>query len=143
MQSAAELRATLHDLEVQHIDTLTRLCDTYYENYTNEKTKSKTARDTLAAIKEMAASEQFVTRLERHLDDTAGGVMTMLRKEMPDLKDSDLRLFLYNALGLSIPAICLLLGERREVIYNRRIRLRTKIQEANPPHCDTCLKYLK
>lgn len=143
MQSAAELRATLHDLEMQHIDTLTRLCDTYYENYTNEKTKSKTARDTLAAIEEMAASEQFVTRLERHLDDTAGGIMTLLRKEMPDLKYSDLRLFLYNALGLSIPAMCLLLGERREVIYNRRIRLRAKIQETNPPHCDALLKYLR
>lgn len=143
MQSAAELRATLHDLEVQHIDTLTRLCDTYYENYSNEKTKSKTARDTLAAIEEMAASAQFIARLEKHLDNTAGGIMTLLRNEMPDLKDSDLRLFLYNALGLSIPAICLLLGERREVIYNRRIRLRTKIQDTNPPHRDAIIKYLR
>lgn len=143
MQSAAEMRTALHNLEMQHLDTLTRLCDTYYENYTNEKTKSKTARDTLKAIGEMAASDEFVTRLEKHLDDTTDGVMTLLREEMPGLKESDRKLFLYNALGLSIPSMCLLLGERREVIYNRRIRLRTRIQESAPGHCDTFIRYLR
>ena len=85
------------------ISTLSHLCDTYYENYANESVKSKAARDTLRAISELASSDDFVTRLEKHLDDTADGLMSCLRAEMPDLKESDTRLFLYNALGLSIP----------------------------------------
>lgn len=142
MLSASELHTALRDLEEQHLNTLQHLCDTYYENYSNESAKSKTARDTIKAIREMADSESFVIRLEKHLDNIGDGIMSKLRDELPELKHSDRLLFLYNALGLSIPTICLMLGERREVIYNRRIRLRTKIQESNAPHKDTLLNYL-
>lgn len=142
MLSASELHTALRDLEEQHLNTLQHLCDTYYENYSNESAKTKTARDTIKAIHEMAASENFVTRLEKHLDSIGDGIMSDLRNELPDLKESDRLLFLYNALGLSIPTVCLLLGERREVIYNRRIRLRAKIQESAAHHKDTFINYL-
>lgn len=143
MLSASELRTALHKLEEQHLATLGRLCETYYENYTDESTKSKTARDTLNAIVEMAESESFIRRLESHLDDTADGLMSHMRTELPEIKEQDRRLFLYNALGLSIPTICLLLSEKREVIYNRRLRLRAKIQESEAPHKDAFLDRLR
>ncbi len=143
MLTASELRTALHDLEELHLNTLSHLCDTYYENYANESVKSKAARDTLRAISELASSDDFVTRLEKHLDDTADGLMSCLRAEMPDLKESDTRLFLYNALGLSIPSMCLMLGERREVIYNRRLRLRARIREVAPTHMEIFLNYLR
>lgn len=143
MLTASELRTALHDLEELHLNTLSHLCDTYYENYANESVKSKAARDTLKAISELASSDDFVTRLEKHLDDTADSLMSSLRAEMPDLKESDMRLFLYNALGLSIPSMCMMLSERREVIYNRRLRLRARIREVAPPHMEIFLNYLR
>ncbi len=143
MLSALELRNSLRNLEEQQIDILNHLCDTYYENHSNESIKSKASRDALSAIKGMASSDEFRLRLEKHLDDTTDGIMTKLQSEMPNIKESDYRLFLYNALDLTIPSICLMLGERREVIYNRRLRLRAKIQEAGPTHKDLFLQHLR
>lgn len=142
MLTASELRHALIDLEEQHIATLNHLCDTYYENHNNESVKSKASRDALSAIEKMAKSDDFTRRLEKHLDDTGHGVMTKLRAELPDIKEADLKLFLYNALGLTIPSICLMLGERREVIYNRRLRLQAKIQESDAPDKELFAKFL-
>ena len=143
MLAAAELRSSFHNLEEENLGILSHLCDTYYETYANESAKSRTARETLKTIRNMASSVDFTARLEKHLDRTAEGVMSLMRSELPDLKDCDRNLFLYNALGLSIPSACLMLGERREVIYNRRTRLRAKIQDSDAPHKDLFLKYLR
>ncbi|MBD5322855.1 MAG: hypothetical protein HDS01_08825 [Bacteroides sp.] len=143
MLSAAELRSSLHGLEEENLTILSRLCDTYYENYTKESDKSRTARETFRTIRSMASSDNFITRLGKYLDRTSDGVMTMLDAELPNIKESDRKLFLYNAIGLSIPSMCLMMGERREVIYNRRVRLRTKISESEAPHKDIFLKYLQ
>ena len=143
MLAAAELRSSFHNLEEENLGILSHLCDTYYETYANESAKSRTARETLRTIRNMASSVDFTARLEKHLDRTAEGVMSLMRSELPDLKDCDRNLFLYNALGLSIPSACLMLGERREVIYNRRTRLRAKIQDSDAPHKDLFLKYLR
>ena len=142
MLSAAELRTSLHGLEEENLGILSHLCDTYYENYSKQSDKSRTARETMSMIRNMASSPNFIRRLENYLDRTAEGVMSMLRYEMHELKDNDTNLFLYNALGLSIPSICIMMGERREVIYNRRVRLRAKIQDSDAPHKDLFLKYL-
>ena len=143
MLSAAELRTSLHGLEEENLGILSHLCDTYYENYSKQSDKSRTARETMSMIRNMASSPNFIRRLENYLDRTAEGVMSMLRHEMPELKDNDTNLFLYNALGLSIPSICIMMGERREVIYNRRVRLRAKIQDSDAPHKDVFLRHLR
>lgn len=143
MLSAAELRTSLHGLEEENLSILSHLCDTYYESYSKQSDKSKTARETMSTIRNMASSPNFIRRLENYLDRTEEGVMSLLRSELPDLKDNDTNLFLFNALGLSIPSICIMTGERREVIYNRRVRLRAKIQDSDAPHKDVFLKYLR
>lgn len=143
MMSASELRSAFHDLEEQHLDTLDHLCNTYYENYSDRSAKTAAARRAMKAITEMAKSDSFVKRIEQHLNDTRNSLLTLLREELPKLKPQDIQLFLYNAAGLSIPSICLLLGESREVIYNRRVRLRARIREVAPPHMEIFLNYLR
>ncbi len=143
MQAASELRTALRNLEEQHLETLTHLCNTYYENYNAASVTSRVARDTLKAIRGIADREDFFPRLEKHLDNRNDGLMSQLRTEIPTLRENDMRLYLCNALGLSIPAICLLLGEKRDVIYTRRLRLRAKIQESDAIHKERLLEYLR
>lgn len=69
--------------------------------------------------------------------------MTRFRAEMPDLRPDEYRLFLLNAIGFSIPTISLLMNEKRELIYTRRVRLRSKIQESDIPGRDLFLDYLE
>lgn len=143
MRTAAELKTTLNNLEDMHIKTLSNLCNTYYDCYNKESVKSKIAKEALLTINSIAEADDFLPKLEARLNESADNLMTHLRNEMTDLKDSDRNLFICNAIGLTIPAICLLLKEKRDVIYTRRLRLRNKIQEAATPHAELFLKYLR
>ena len=143
IRSASELKNALSALEDTHIKTLTHLCNTYYDSYNNESAKSKIAKDALRAITEIAENKDFFTRIEARLNESDNNLMLNFRREMTELKESDYKLFICNAIGLSIPAICLVLGEKRDVIYARRLRLRTKIQESDAIDKETFLNHLK
>lgn len=143
MHTALELQTALSHTKNRCLNTLSHLCNTYYEGFNRESVKSKAAKEALEAIEEFADSPDFFTYLENRLNMESNGLMTRFRSDMPDLKEIDYRLFLCNALGLSIPTICLLLKEKREVIYNRRLRLRTKIQSSGSDETETFLQYLR
>lgn len=143
MRVAAELRTALHSLEELHLTTLSRLCETYYESTSKDSVKSRVARDTLKAIEEIAASPEFYSMLESRLNTEDGNAVTLLRAKIPGIKEQDVRLYLCNASGFSIPTMCMILNERREVIYNRRLRLRTRIQESDAEHRDMFLNHLR
>lgn len=143
IRTALELQTALSRSQNRCLSTLTHLCNTYYEGFNRESVKSKAAKEALEAIEAFADSDKFFAYLESRLNSECYGLMTRFRSEMPDLREADYRLFLCNALGLSIPTICLLLKEKREVIYNRRLRLRTKIQTSASPDTETFLQYLK
>lgn len=143
MRVASELRASLTSLENLHLTTLSRLCETYYESTSKDSVKTRVARDTLKAIAEIAASPDFYSMLESRLNTEDGNAVSLLRAEIPGIKEQDVRLYLCNASGFSIPTMCMLLNERREVIYNRRLRLRTRIQESDAEHRDMFLNHLR
>ena len=143
MRVASELRASLTSLEELHLATLSRLCETYYESTSKDSVKTRVARDTLKAIEEIAASPDFYSMLESRLNTEDGNAVSLLRAEIPGIKEQDVRLYLCNASGFSIPTMCMLLNERREVIYNRRLRLRTRIQESDAEHRDMFLNHLR
>ena len=143
IRTATELRTALNTLEDIHLQTLSNLCNTYYDCYSNVTTKSKIAKEALLTINSIAESDDFIPKLESRLNESYDNLMTLFRNELDNLKESDYNLFTCNAIGLTIPAICLLLKEKRDVIYKRRLRLRAKIQDANPPHAAIFLEHLK
>lgn len=143
MRTAMELQSAISDSENRGLDTLIHLCNTYYEGFNKESVKSKAAKEALSAIEAFADSPDFFAQLEERLNRKHHGLMTNFRAQMPGLKEADYRLFLCNALELSIPAICLLLKGKRELIYNRRLRLRGKIQASDAPDKEQFLEYLK
>lgn len=143
MRTAMELQSAISDSRNRGIDTLIHLCNTYYEGFNKESVKSKAAKEALSAIEAFADSPEFFAQLEERLNHRHKGLMDDFRAQMPGLKEADYRLFLCNSLELSIPAICLLLKGKRELIYNRRLRLRGKIQTSDAPDKERFLEYLK
>lgn len=131
MQSAVELKTVLNQTEEKWLTTLSNLCNTYYEVYAKETVRSKVAKEALATIEEVACKDEFFAGMETKLNDRSAGLMRLFRERMPRLREDEYRLFMLNALGFSVPTICLLLHEKREVVYNRRVRLRMKIQESD------------
>lgn len=142
IQSAAELKATVNQTNHKWLGTLTQLCDTYYDAYSRQSTKSKIAKSALTQINEAIDSDDFFPMLEKRLNQEKDDIMNILRQEMPTLREDEYRLLMLNALGFSIPTLALLMREKRDLIYTRRMRLRAKIQDSAAPHADLFLQAL-
>ena len=143
IQSAAELKRSLSHTHDKWLGTLTKLCDTYYDAYAKQSAKSKIAKAALDEINRAIDAPEFFTSLEQRVDREHDGVMTLMREEIPGLRDDEYRLLMLNALGYSVPTLALLMHESRDLIYTRRVRLRSKIQELAPHHTDLFLKALE
>lgn len=128
--SVKELDAALRRSQKALFRNVSSLCDTYYKSCVDGNTKI--AKNALKAIEEFVKTPGVFSELESVLDAESDGMMERFRRAMPELREDEYRLFLCNALGFSVPALMMLLGEKREVIYNRRLRLRAKIAEVSP-----------
>ncbi|MDE6061244.1 MAG: hypothetical protein K2G00_00595, partial [Duncaniella sp.] len=130
MDSVKELDASFRRSQRELFRNVSKLCDVYYKS--NVDGNDRIAKDTLKSIEEFVKTPGVFAELENNLNAVSDDLMERFRAAMPGLREDEYRLFLCNALGFSVPAMMMLLGEKREVIYNRRLRLRAKITEAAP-----------
>lgn len=142
LDMAEELNRNFRKAQSSLFMTFSRLCDVYYDGYVKNSGSAKGAREALRAIEDFSKSPDFFMELEDCLDNTRSGLMARFREQMPGLREDEYKLFLCNALGLSVPTMTLLLGEKREVVYNRRLRLRSKIQASAPADCERFVECL-
>lgn len=82
-------------------------------------------------------------QLESVLDDSLDGIVSMLRNEMPRLKDIDYSIFCYMIIGFDATTISHLLNITTNVVYIRRSRMRQHIEGVSPKHKDQFLNVLK
>ncbi len=141
---ATELREKLHrqdsemqkkkgfidELLKQKFDTIDKLCSTYYECQNTERERKRIHTEVIGIISQFREDLHTQKELETILDTYRDNLMSKFRQEFPQLKEADYQLFLYHALGLSQRSICIFLQEKLEVVYNRKNRLRNKIQNS-------------
>lgn len=142
MDMSRELNRNFRKAQSSLFKVYSNLCDAYYNSYVKAPGSPKGAKEALKAIEEFSKSHETFSELEEYLDSVDGRLMARFREQMPGLRDDEYRLFLCNALGFSVPTISLLLDEKREVIYNRRLRLRAKILSAAPADTDLFVEKL-
>ena len=82
-------------------------------------------------------------QLESVLDDSLDGIVSMLRNEMPRLKDIDYSIFCYMIIGFDATTISHLLNITTNVVYIRRSRMRQHIEDVAPKHKDQFLNILR
>ena len=75
-------------------------------------------------------------QLESVLNDSLDGIVSMLRKEMPRLKEIDYSIFCYMVIGFDATSISHLLNISTNVVYIRKSRMRQHIEDADPEHKD-------
>lgn len=81
-------------------------------------------------------------QLESVLDDSLDGIVSMLRKEMPRLKEIDYSIFCYMVIGFDATSISHLLNISTNVVYIRKSRMRQHIEDADPEHKDQFINIL-
>lgn len=73
---------------------------------------------------------QFLARLEEAVNAGCNNVIARMRRDVAPLSDSEITVALYCAAGLSPRVICLLLDCTPSALYNKKYRLRRKIQDS-------------
>ena len=81
-------------------------------------------------------------QLESVLNDSLDGIVSMLRKEMPRLKEIDYSIFCYMVIGFDATSISHLLNISTNVVYIRKSRMRQHIEDADPEHKDQFINIL-
>ncbi len=117
--------------------TIDRLCTAYYQTNSN-----RTVEEVKKIIHGLTDSPSNLKEIEKNIDLHSQNLISLFREELPELNDYEYVLFTYSALQFSTNSIALLTNEKKEVLYNRKSRLKAKIKSSDAPHKDRFLSIL-
>lgn len=133
------ISGSLRDLFLQEFAVVDKLCSAYYESDEPKREKQRVVKEVEKIIDKLSKDTAYFAQLQEYADRYTDGLYTSFKKDFPNLKEADYRLFLYLLLGFSARSISLLLSEKIDVVYNRKSRLKAKIKDSN---IDNNTKYL-
>jgi len=119
-----ERLARLLDKRFALIDSL---CETYYETQGTRAEKNSIVTRVKDEIEAVKADESIFADMEKTVNDCRSNLLVRLRTAWPDIRPDDYRLTVYLACHLSPRTISLLLGEKIEVVYKRKSRLKSRL----------------
>lgn len=82
-------------------------------------------------------------RMEEWVNSNHDGIMTAVRRELPQLSSDDITLLTFLYAGLSSKSICMFLSITAANFYKRKQRLRCKISESDAEHRDWFVNMMK
>lgn len=127
------LETKLHGLLENRFSLIDSLCQTYYETQ-GTKAERKAIVDKVKGEIESVRADSFAD-MEQAVNDCRDNLLTKVRNAWPEIKDSDYRLLVYVASGLSTRTVCLLLDESVDVVYKRKSRLKSRLKASVAPDC--------
>lgn len=95
-----------------------------------------------AMIAEFRSDYENKEKFESMLNDYHDGVISNLRKELPELKEMDYTIFGFMLIGFDATTISLLLNISMNAVYIRKSRMRNLIKETSPVHMEQFLEVL-
>lgn len=110
---------------------LERLCEQYYVYEGTDRLEKQVLKEVRKIIEELRDDRKVQKSMEEWVDANRSGAVTRLRREYPDIKDEDVRLFCYLLLGFTPTIISVLLGKDKNVVYNRTSRLKARLKDLN------------
>ena len=136
--------ATIRALLSSKYRLLDELSQIMIESNNPESTNRRIAEKVTTLINEISIGDKMMTDLEKQVNETHNNIMIDLRRQLPVLKEDDIRLFLFSALGFSSAVISLFLKEEKlSAVYNRKRRLKSKINTLESPLRERLLRILQ
>ena len=118
-----QLSENIRAITASKASLIDRLCSSYYK--ANNK---KIVSEVKNIIADLSSSPEAVTEIEKYLNQNSENILSRFRKEFPDLTSKDYLLFTYSVMNFSTSTIAILMNEKKEAIYNRRFRLKSRIK---------------
>ena len=136
------MQEVINNLFEQRFATIDKLSSDYYEYQGTANEKQKIYTNVMKLVSGLGSDKKTIKELETFINTYKDNLMTRFREEFPDMKESDCILYLYAVAGFSSRAISIFIGEKLEVVYNRKSRLKQKINRSTSPDGATFTQYL-
>lgn len=130
----AEMDRQLATLFKKQFELLDELSGTFYETHDIKKDKDAIYRQVRDNIEAFMKDNRSVERLEDIVDNYRGGLMTLLRTEVPQLGSSELRFMAFVYAGFSSKAISIFMQESVGNVYTKKSRIKSIISRSDAPH---------
>ena len=134
-----ELRDSMVQMSRGRFDVINNLCEEYFSRRNApEKTRLSLYGKVEEQIMNMR-SERALCELEQSLNMVYDGIMDKLRVSFPHMKEADRLFLMLTFAGFSSKTISVLCDINLGNYYNKRSRLRAKIEESDSPYRDLLL----
>lgn len=117
----------------KQFETIDKLCHTYYESHNTYDEKTKIYTKVMTIIANLRSDKQTIAELEIYANTYHNNLIHKFHEANASVakSDNDNLLFLYIVVGFSSRAISVLFDEGLSVIYNRKARLKKRIQDSD------------
>lgn len=136
------MQNAVNNLFEQRFATIDRLSSAYYECQGTINEKHKIYTDVMELVYGLGSDQKTLKELENFVNTYRDNLMSHFRESFPEMKESDCILYLYSVAGFSARAISIFINEKLEVVYNRKSRLKQKINRSTSAERDKFLLYL-
>ena len=128
---AEGLQNAINNLFEQRFATIDKLSSAYYEYQGTANERQKIYAEVMSIVSGLGSDKKIIRELECFINTYKDNLLVDFKREFPDIKESDYVLYLYVVAGFSSRAISIFIGEKLEVIYNRKSRLKQKINRSD------------
>lgn len=137
--SLLDLHARLFNNQIKLFHNI---CDAYYETPIDSTiSKNKVYESAKSAINKLSFNGKELHEFENFINSHLDNIMIDSRNCLSNLKEKDFNLLLYIYSGFSAKAIALFTHDKISNVYNRKARLKIKIEALNTPLKEKFLKF--
>lgn len=130
----AEMDLQVGTLFKKQFELLDELSGTFYETHDIKKDKDAIYRQVRDNIEAFMKDNRSVERLEAIVDNYRGGLMRLLRTEVPQLGRQELRFMAFVYAGFSSKAISIFMQESVGNVYTKKSRIKSLISRSDARH---------
>lgn len=136
------MQHTVNQLFEQRFAIIDRLSRSYYEYQGTANEKHKIYTDVMHLVSGLGSDKKTLKELESFVNTYKDNLMQRFREAFPNMAEPDYILYLYAVAGFSSRAISIFIHEKLEVVYNRKSRLKQKINRSSSPEKEYFIQFL-
>ncbi len=125
----SEMGSQIQALFSQQFNAIDELCKVYFEVKDTKAEKDHVYKEVMKQINDLGTKE--VSQLEVIVNTYRNQLMAHFRKDFPHLHTDIYQLATYLFAGFSLRAISIIMNEKIENIYNKKSRLKNRLQNSD------------
>lgn len=141
-QSTEDIPEFVDRLLSKQFSTLNRLFSQYFEKRDSETISTSFIKDFEEELSRLQRPES-INKIRKIVNDCRNNILLKLKEQIPSLKQTDIDFLALYLCGFNHKAICLILDINVGNYYNKRKRIKERIEKSNAPDKILFLHYLQ